>query len=75
MLLRCYLIHITIIVLRRILYLVNLCPCLGLGLLMLYLCDLFFILTLIFIVIKYIYNLIKTNALGFCTVFKTSIIF
>ena len=31
MLLRCCLIHIIIIILRHILYLVNLCLCLGLG--------------------------------------------
>ena len=42
MLLRCCLIHITIIILRLISYLVYLCPCLDLGLLMSYLCDLFF---------------------------------
>ena len=38
---RCCLIHTTIITKRHILYLVYLCPCLGLS--MSYLCDLFFI--------------------------------
>ena len=39
MLLRCFLIHITIFILRHILYLVYFSPCLGLDLFMLYLCD------------------------------------
>ena len=51
MLLSICLIHKTIIILRHILYLVHLCPCLGLGLIMSYLCDLFFIFSLIFIAI------------------------
>ena len=46
--------HITIITERHILYLVYLCPCLSLGLFMSYLCHLFFILRLIFIVTDYI---------------------
>ena len=54
LLLRYCLIHITIILLRHILYLVYLCPCLGLGLLMSYLCDPFFIFSLILIVINHI---------------------
>ena len=54
MLLRCCLIHITITILRPILFLVYLCPCLGLGLFMSNLCDLFFIFSLIFIVIIHI---------------------
>ena len=41
--------HVTIVILRHILYLVYLCLCLGLGLFMLYLCALFFI----FVVINY----------------------
>ena len=45
-----------------ILYLVYLSPCIGLGPLMLYMGDLFFIFSLIFIVIN---NLIKTDALVF----------
>ena len=49
-LLRCCLnTYLTIILLRHIFYLVYLCPCLGLGLFMSYLCDLFFIFRLIFI--------------------------
>ena len=54
MLLRCCLIYITIFILRHILYLVYLCPCLGLGLFMSYLCDLFFVFSLIFMVINHI---------------------
>ena len=61
MLLRCYLIHINIIILRQILYSAYLCPCLDLGLFMLYLCDLFFILSLIFIVINHITSLKQTH--------------
>ena len=53
MLFRCCWIHITIIILKHILHLVCLCPCLGLRLFMSYLCDLFFIFSLIFIAIKY----------------------
>ena len=52
MLLRFCLIHIIIIILKHILYLPYLSPCLGLGLFMSYLCDLFFIVSLIFIVIN-----------------------
>ena len=54
MLLWCCLIQRTIIILRHILHLVYLCPYLGLGLFMSYLCDLFFIFSLNFIVINYI---------------------
>ena len=57
MLLRCFLIQITIILMRYILCLVYLCTCLGLGLFMSYLCDLFFILSLNFISISYITSL------------------
>ena len=45
-----------------ILYLVYLSPCIDLGPFMLYMCDPFFIFSLIFIVIN---NLIKTDALVF----------
>ena len=62
MLLRCCVIHITIIILRDILYLVYLCPCLGQ--IMLYLCDLFFIFSFIFIVINHI-TLLKQKHLFF----------
>ena len=34
-------------------YLVYLCPCLGLGLFMSYLCDVFFIFSLIFVIINH----------------------
>ena len=43
------------------LYLVYLCPCLGLGLLMSYLYDLFIIFSLIFIVINHITSLKQTH--------------
>ena len=52
MLLRCCLIHITIIILISILYVVHSCPCLCLGLFMPYLCHRFFIFSLTFIGIK-----------------------
>ena len=61
MLLRCCFIHITIIILRRILYLIYLCPCLGLVLLMSYLCNLFFIFNLIFVVINHVTSLKQTH--------------
>ena len=54
MLLRCCLINTAISILSHILYLTYLCPRLGLGLFMLYLLDLFFIFSLIFIVINHI---------------------
>ena len=53
MLLRCCLLYITIIILRNILYLVHLFPSPGLVLFMLYLCDPFFIFSLVFIIINY----------------------
>ena len=52
MLLRCCLIHISVIILRHFLYLLYLCPCLDLGLFMSYICDLFFIVIFIFIMIN-----------------------
>ena len=72
MLLRWCLIHIAIITLRQILYIVCLCPCLGLGLVMSYLCDLFFIsCDLIFIVIYHITSL-KQTYLFFLYIFRIS---
>ena len=53
MLLRCCLIHVTINILRQIWYLAHLCPCLGLGLFMVYFCDLLFIFSLNFIAINH----------------------
>ena len=64
MLLRCCLIHITIIILTHILYLVYLCQCLGLGQFMLYHCHLFFIFSFIFIVIIHM-TLLKQTYLFF----------
>ena len=63
MLLRSCLLPITIIVLRHILYLVHLCPCLVLVLVlfMSYLCDLVFIFSLIFIAINHIILLKQTK--------------
>ena len=60
MLLKCCLIHLTIIILRNILYLAYLCQCLGLNLFMSYLYDLFFIFILISIVIKHIKSFKQT---------------
>ena len=60
-LLRCCLIHSSIIILRNILYLVYSCPCLGLGLFMSYLGDPFFFFSLIFIVINRITSLKQTH--------------
>ena len=55
------------------LYLVYLCPCLGLGLLMFYIYDLFFIFSLIFIVINHITSLKQT--LIFCTFLEYLLLF
>ena len=60
MLLRCCLIQITIIILRHILNLVYLCTCLNLGIFMSYLCNLFFIFNLIFIIINHITSFKQT---------------
>ena len=75
MLLRCCLIHITIITLWCILYLVYLCPCLDLGQLMSYLCDLFLILSLIFIFINHITTLKQTYLLFVHCFRMSSVIF
>ena len=61
MLLGCCLIHLAIIMLKHILYLVYLGPCLGLGLFMLHLCNLFFIFSLIFIIINHITSFRQTH--------------
>ena len=50
MLLRCSLTHETIVLLRHISYAVYMYPCLGLGLFMSYICNLFFIFSLIVLV-------------------------
>ena len=52
MLLRCCLIHVTMIIRRDIFYLIYLCPCLGLDLFMSYIAVLFVIFNLVFIVIN-----------------------
>ena len=76
MLLRCCLLHKAIIILEHwsiiliIILKVYLCLCLGPGLFMSYLCDLFFIFSLMFIVINHI-TLFKQTYL-FCKVFRIS---
>ena len=59
-LLNCCLTHITIIILKRIFYLVYLGPCLGLGLFISYLRDQFLIISPIFIAINHIMLLKQT---------------
>ena len=61
MLLRCCLIHITIIILKHILHLVCLRQCLDLGLFISHLCDLFFIFSLISISINHTNSLKQTH--------------
>ena len=61
MLLRCCLIHISIIILRHFLYLLYLCPCLDLGLFMSYLLDLFSILIFIFIMFNRVFSWVQAN--------------
>ena len=60
MLLRYFLIHITVIILRDILYLVYSCSCLDLDLFMSYLFDLFFDFSLHFILLNYITSFKQT---------------
>ena len=64
MLIRCRLMHISIIILRQVLYLVYLRPCRDLGLFMLYLCDLFFFFVLIFIMINCIMSWMQMHLLS-----------
>ena len=64
MLLRRCLIHLSIIILRYVLYLLYLCPRLDIGLS--YLCDLFFIFIFIFNMI----NRINTDTLGLLLIFQ-----
>ena len=59
----CCLIHKTIIILRHNFYSVYLGPCLSLSQFMSYFCDLFFIFSLIFIVINHIASLKQTHLL------------
>ena len=69
MLLRCCLIHISIIILRHLLYLLYLCPCLDLGLFMSCLCDLFFFFTFISIMVNRIINLMNTDTFFLLLIF------
>ena len=57
--------NISIITARHFLYLLYFCPCLDLGLIMSYLCHLFFIFFIIFIMIDCIISWIQTH-LFFC---------
>ena len=59
----CCLIYIAIIILRHIVHLVYLCPCLGLWLVILHLRDLHFIFSLIFVVISHATSLKQTHLL------------
>ena len=61
MLFRCCLINKGIIIVRHIIHLLYLRPCLHLGLFMLYLCDLFFIFIVIFIMFNRIISWIQTH--------------
>ena len=75
MLLRCCLIQIIIIILRFILYLIYLCTSPGQGLFMSYLHDLFFIFSIIFIVIYHITTFKQTylffvHFLGYLLLYK-----
>ena len=63
------LIFTTIIILRLILYLVYLCPFLDLGLFKSYLCNIFFIFTLIFIAINRITSYIFVHFLEYLLLF------
>ena len=65
MLLRCCLIHVSMIILRHVLYLLFSCPCLDLGLFMSYLCDLFFFFIFIFVIINRIISWIQTHLFFF----------
>ena len=67
LLLKCCLIHISIII--HVLYLLHLCPCLDLRLFLSYLSNLFFIFIFIFIMINRIASWIQTH-LFFCLLFK-----
>ena len=57
----CYLMDVTVITLEHFLFLIHLCPCLDLCLFMSHLCDLYFILSLSFIVINHIVSLKHTH--------------
>ena len=61
MLLRHCLMYMTTIIPRHVVYLVYLCPCLGLSLFMSYLSDLFFIFSLIYSLINYVTSLKQTH--------------
>ena len=65
-LLRCCLIHISIITLKHFLYLLYLCPCLDLCLFMSNLCDVFFIFIFIFIMT----NIMNTSILVSLLIFQ-----
>ena len=74
MLLRSSLRDITIIILRPILHLVYLCPCLGLDLFMSYLCILFLFFSLIVIVINHITSYKQVHLFS-CTFLENLLLF
>ena len=69
MLLRCCLIHVSIIILTHFLFSLYLYPCLDLCLFMSYLCDPFFIFIFIFIMINHVISSVQTQ-LFFCLFFR-----
>ena len=69
MLLRCCLVHISIIIMRHFLYFLYLYPCVDPGLFMSCLCDPFFFLFSIFITINHIKSWIQTHLI-FCLFFR-----
>ena len=73
-LLRCCLMHITIMILRDILHLAQLCLYLDLGLFMLYYCDLFVIFSLIFVFTNHL-TLLKQTHLFFVYLLEYILLF
>ena len=68
-LLRCCLIHVSMVMIKHFLCLLHLHPCLDLGLFMSYLCDLFFIFIFIFIMINQMILWMQTQ-LFCCLLFR-----
>ena len=75
MLLRCCLVHISIIIMRHFLYFLYLCPCTDLGLFMSYLSDPFLFFFSIFTMINRIIWWIQTNLFFYLLFRVRSIIF
>ena len=74
MLLWCCLIHISIIITRQFVYVLDFCPCLKPSLFMPYLCDLFFIFIFILIMVNRIISWIQTH-LFFCLLTECVLLF